>query len=108
MKKLITLTIIVMLVLVTAPAVFADAARGQGVYMNFCAPCHASGIAGAPRVGDKPAWSERSARDADVLIRNAINGYQGKSGVMPARGGNSALTDEEVSAAVMYMLEQSR
>ena len=108
MKKLITLTIIVILVLATAPAVFADAVKGQGVYMNFCAPCHASGIAGAPRVGDKPAWSERSAKDADVVINNAINGYQGKSGYMPARGGNSALTDEEVSSAVMYMLEQSR
>ena len=108
MKKLITLTIIVILVLVTAPSVFADAVKGQGVYMNFCAPCHASGIAGAPRVGDKPAWSERSAKDADVVINNAINGYQGKSGYMPARGGNSALTDEEVSSAVMYMLEQSK
>ena len=108
MKKLIPLAMIVILVLVTAPAVFADAARGQGVYMNFCAPCHASGIASAPRVGDKPAWSERSAKDADVVISNAINGYQGKSGFMPAKGGNSALTDEEVSAAVMYMLEQSR
>ena len=108
MKKLITLTIIVILVLVTVPSVFADAARGQGVYMNFCAPCHASGIAGAPKVGDKPAWSERSTKDADVLISNAINGYQGKSGFMPARGGNSALTDEEVSSAVMYMLEQSK
>ena len=108
MKKLIPLAMIVILVLVTAPAVFAEAASGQGVYMNFCAPCHASGIAGAPRVGDKPAWSERSAKDVDVVISNAINGYQGKSGFMPAKGGNSALTDEEVSAAVMYMLEQSR
>ena len=108
MKKSIPLTITVMFVLVTAPAVFADAARGQGVYMNFCAPCHASGIAGAPKVGDKPAWSERSAKNADVVINNAINGYQGKSGYMPARGGNSALTDEEVSSAVMYMLEQSK
>jgi len=42
------------------------------------------------------------------MVSNAINGYQGKSGFMPARGGNSALTDEEVSSAVMYMLEQSR
>jgi len=97
-----------MLGLVTMPSVFADAARGQGVYMNFCASCHAGGIAGAPRVGDQPAWAERSVKGVDAMVSNAINGYQGKSGFMPARGGNSALTDEEVSSAVMYMLEQSR
>ena len=81
MKKFVSLLITVVLVLVTAPAVLADAARGQGIYMNFCAPCHASGIAGAPKVGDIPAWSERSSKGTDAMIQNAINGYQGKSGL---------------------------
>ena len=108
MKKYISLISVVDFVLVTAPAVFADAAKGQGVYMNFCASCHASGIAGAPKVGDKPGWAERSAKGTEAIIQNAINGYQGKAGYMPARGGNSALTDEEVSSAVLYMLEQSK
>jgi cytochrome c5 len=108
MKRLITFTYVVVFVLVMAPAVFADAAKGQGVYMNFCASCHASGIAGAPKVGDKSAWAEHSAKGTEAMIQNAINGYQGSAGFMPARGGNSALTDEEVSSAVLYMLEQSK
>jgi cytochrome c5 len=108
MKRLITFTCVVVFVLVMAPAVFADAAKGQGVYMNFCASCHASGIAGAPKVGDKSAWAEHSAKGTEAMIQNAINGYQGSAGFMPARGGNSALTDEEVSSAVLYMLEQSK
>ncbi|MEN8686446.1 MAG: c-type cytochrome [Desulfuromonadales bacterium] len=108
MKKFIALICVVVFVLVMAPAVFADAAKGQGVYMNFCASCHASGIAGAPKVGDKSAWAEHSAKGTEAMIQNAINGYQGSAGFMPARGGNSALTDEEVSSAVLYMLEQSK
>ena len=108
MKKFITLFSVVILLLVTATAVFADAEKGQGVYMNFCASCHDNGIAGAPKVGDKSAWAERSAKGTDTMVKNAINGYQGKTGYMPAKGGQSALTDEEVSDAVLYMLEQSK
>ena len=107
MKTIIILISVVILLLVMVPAVFADA-TGQGVYMNFCTSCHASGIAGAPKVGDKSAWAERSAKGTETLVQNAINGYQGRTGFMPARGGNSALTDEEVSSAVLYMLEQSK
>lgn len=90
-----------------ATASMADAAKGQGVYMNFCASCHASGLAGAPRVGDQATWKARQAKGTDAVIKNAITGYQGESGFMPAKGGNSALTDAEVTDAVMYMLEQS-
>ncbi len=86
----------------------ADASKGQGIYMNFCSSCHASGIAGAPKVGDKSDWQERTAKGIDKVTNNAIQGYQGKSGFMPAKGGMSALTDEEVSSAVLYMLEQSK
>jgi len=108
MKETLSLIAVAGLVFVMAPSVYADAARGQGIYMNFCAPCHAGGITGAPKVGDHAEWSERGAKGVDAVVENAINGYQGKSGVMPARGGNSLLTDEEVTSAVMYMLEQSR
>ena len=75
--------------------------------MNFCAPCHTSGVAGAPKVGDNAAWQSRTEKGKAAVIENAIKGFQGSSGFMPAKGGNSALTDEEVSFAVMYMLEQS-
>lgn len=91
-----------------ASTVTADTAKGQGIYMNFCAPCHNSGVAGAPKVGDKSAWQDRSSKGMAAIVENAVKGYQGKDGFMPAKGGNSALTDEEVSFAVMYMLEQSK
>ena len=108
MKKTISLIAMAVLLLVTGPAVVADAEKGQGVYMNFCAACHDNGIAGAPKVGDKATWAERSAKGTDAVVKNAINGYQGKTGYMPAKGGHSALTDEEVYDAVLYMLEQSK
>ena len=79
MKNVISLIIIASLLFAMAPLAFADAAKGQGIYMNFCAPCHASGIAGAPKVGDKSAWTERSAKGTDAVVKNAINGYQGSS-----------------------------
>ena len=88
--------------------VTAETAKGQGLYMDFCAPCHASGIAGAPTVGNKSTWQNRTGKSTAVLIENAIKGFQGKIGFMPAKGGNSALTDEEISSAVMYILEFSQ
>lgn len=91
-----------------APALAADAAKGQGVYMNFCAPCHASGVAGAPKVGDKAGWAPRLKRGEKELTANAIKGFQGAAGFMPARGGNSALSDAEVANAVAYMVSQSK
>jgi cytochrome c5 len=108
MKKLLVLFIISAVSLCFTATSFADAAKGEGVYMNFCAACHASGIAGAPKVGDKSAWQERIAQGTPVLIEHALNGFQGKSGVMPAKGGNSALTEEEISSAVTYMVDKSK
>ena len=100
--------VIGLLLFVLALPALADTAKGQGVYMNFCTSCHANGIAGAPVTGNKAEWQERSAKGTEVIIRNALTGFQGKSGFMPAKGGNSALTDEEVTAAFMYMQDQSK
>jgi len=108
MKKLLVLFIISAVSLCFTTISFADAAKGEGVYMNFCAACHASGIAGAPKVGDKAAWQERIAQGTPVLVEHALNGFQGKSGFMPAKGGNSALTKEEISSAVTYMVDKSK
>ena len=107
MPKLTIIIITAALIGGAASTSMADTAKGQGVYMNFCASCHASGLAGAPKVGDQATWKERKAKGTDAVIKNAIDGYQGQSGFMPAKGGNSALTDTEVADAVMYMLEQS-
>ncbi|MBW2503190.1 MAG: cytochrome c5 family protein, partial [Deltaproteobacteria bacterium] len=79
--------ILVILTLLSCPA-FADQAKGEGVYMNFCSSCHASGIAGAPKVGDEADWAPRIAQGMDSLVKRAIEGYQGEKGYMPAKGGH--------------------
>jgi len=102
-------TLALLLVLLFASSsVAADAAKGQGIYMNFCAPCHATGVAGAPKVGDKAAWAPRLKQGEQLLVERSIKGYKGPSGYMPARGGNSALSDTEVADAVAYMATQSK
>jgi cytochrome c5 len=59
-------------------------------------------------VGNAAAWTSRIEAGADSLYTNAINGFQGSSGVMPGKGGNAALSDDEVKAAVDYMVTQSQ
>lgn len=89
----------------TAPeAEKAPPVIGAEVYQSSCAACHAEGVAGAPKTGDKEFWSAKIAAGPDLLVQNAINGI----GTMPAKGGNPNLSDEEVRAAVEYMIEQSR
>lgn len=87
-----------------APAGAAKVAGGEGIYASACAACHAAGIAGAPKSGDKAAWAPRIATGKDTLYTRAISGFQGKAGVMPAKGGHSALTDADVKSAVDYMI----
>lgn len=83
-----------------------DPAAGKRVYERACGVCHASGVAGAPRTDDATVWESRVAQGMAVLVEHAINGYQGESGYMPPRGGNSQLSDAEVAAAVAYMLDR--
>ena len=85
----------------------ADNTVGKSVYGKACALCHAAGVAGAPKPGDKEAWATRVAQGKETLYKHAIEGYTGDKGMMPARGGNSKLTDEEVKAAVDFMADQS-
>jgi len=81
---------------------------GQQVYQASCVACHGAGIAGAPKVEDKGQWATRIAKGLDTLYASAVNGVQGSAGVMPARGGNPALSNAEVRAAVDYMVAQSK
>ncbi len=80
---------------------------GQDVYGAACAVCHGAGVAGAPKFGDSVAWKTRIAKGNDKLYANAINGYVGKAGVMPAKGGRPDLSNEEVESAVDYMTNSS-
>lgn len=89
-----------------APA--AAKADGKAVYDKACTACHTPGIAGAPKTGDKAGWAPRLAQGAAVLHDHAIKGFQGKAGVMPAKGGNTALSDDEVKAAVDWMVGQAK
>jgi cytochrome c5 len=86
----------------------AQAANGKGTYDKACMACHAAGVAGAPKLGDKAAWKDRIAQGNDTLYGHAIKGFQGKKGVMPAKGGNVSLSDADVKAAVDYMVGQAK
>ena len=87
-----------------APVVVASAVDGKGTYGASCAACHATGAAGAPKLGDKGAWKSRIGQGMDTLFDHAINGFKG----MPAKGGNASLSDEAVQAAVEYMVKNSK
>jgi cytochrome c551/c552 len=76
---------------------------GEQVYQSVCKTCHESGLAGAPKFGDKAAWVTPIALGYNVLIQHAINGLQRNGKVMPPKGGNPDLTDTEVARAVAYM-----
>ncbi len=92
----------------TQVAVTEAAVDGQKVYQSACIACHGAGVAGAPMVGNAAAWAARIAAGSDSLYANAINGLVGSSGVMPAKGGNTTLSDAEVKAAVDHMVSQSQ
>jgi cytochrome c5 len=83
-----------------------DAKQGESIYTSKCIACHGAGIAGAPKLGDKAAWDARIAKGNAVLTRNAIEGFKGTTGYMPAKGGYMTLSDDEVSLAVQYMVSQ--
>lgn len=84
------------------PAV--DLAKGEKVYKTACFACHESGVAGSPKLGDVAAWAARIATGNDAMYNSAIKG----KGVMPPKGGNLGLSDEDVKAAVDYMAENSK
>jgi cytochrome c5 len=75
---------------------------GQAVFTAVCAACHATGAAGAPKIGDAGAWHARIAQGYDVLVQHAVQGIR----AMPAKGGNPDLDDVEVARAVVYMANQ--
>ena len=81
-------------------AAAGGSAAGEATYKSLCFSCHDNAIAGAPKLGDKAAWEPRLATGIDAIYNTALNG----KGAMPAKGGNPALSDADVKAAVDYML----
>ncbi len=84
---------------VAAAPAKADGNKGKAVYDANCTVCHAAGIAGAPKAGDKAAWAPRLKAGMDALYATSIKG----KGAMPPKGGNASLTDADVKAAVDYL-----
>jgi cytochrome c5 len=82
--------------------------NGQQVYQTTCVACHDAGIAGAPKLGDRSQWAKHVAKGLDTLYASALNGVQGTTGAMPPKGGNPALSNAEVKAAVDYMVARSK
>jgi cytochrome c5 len=83
---------------------FGGTLDGEVIYNGLCGACHTSGAGGAPKL-ERAEWTARIAQGTETLVRHAIEGYQGPAGLMPARGGNPALTDEQVEASVQWMLD---
>ncbi len=78
---------------------------GSVIYQQLCGACHQNGAGGAP-LPTRDAWAPRIAQGVETLVTHAIEGYQGSAGIMPARGGNPSLTDEQVRASVQYMVDK--
>ncbi len=83
----------------------AVAARsGDAVVKAVCSMCHAAGVAGAPKIGDKAAWKPRIAQGVDVLVKHALSGIR----AMPPRGTCTACSDQEIKNAVEYLVSQGK
>jgi cytochrome c5 len=97
MRTFVCVALAVALFGVSGGAVAAD---GKAIYESTCVACHATGVANAPKFGDKAAWAPRVATGKDALVKAVVSG----KGAMPAKAGNAVLGEGDISAAVDYML----
>ncbi len=88
----------------TAAKPAAGAADGKKVYDSACTACHATGVANAPKLGDKAAWAPRIKQGMDTLVQSALKG----KGAMPPKGGNASLSDADLRAATEFMVSQAK
>jgi cytochrome c5 len=103
-KKQIKLAIPVIGAIALLASMQATASDGEAVFKKTCKMCHGTGMMGAPKFGDKAAWADRIAKGIDVLHDHAINGF----GKMMPKGGKKSLSDEDVKAAVDYMVDAAK
>ena len=101
MKKLTATAMITGLFLAASGSAMAD---GAATYNKACMACHATGAAGAPKLGDKAAWGPRLSQGNDVLYTSVLKG----KGAMPPKGGQMQLADDDIKAAVDYMVAQAK
>lgn len=81
---------------------------GKALFETVCSVCHGAGIAGAPKAGDKAAWAPRIAEGKATLYQHALQGYNGKTGAMPAKGGRTDLPDDLIKQGVDYMVSMAQ
>jgi len=91
-----------------AAALSEAAIAGKSTYEGACKVCHGSGLTGSPKFGDVDAWEPRIKQGMAVMVKHAIKGFSGETGVMPPKGGRVDLSDKQVEDAVAYMVESSR
>ena len=96
-----TATAIISVVLLSVSSL-ASAADGQKIYQQSCQSCHASGVAGAPKLGDKDAWAPRIATGMDAMMASVMNGKN----AMPPKGACGSCSDDDLTAAAQYMVDQ--
>ena len=101
MKKLTATAIFTSLMMAASGAAIAD---GAATYQQACVACHMTGAAGAPKLEDKAAWAPRIAQGKDVLYKSVFEG----KGAMPPKAGQTQLSDDEIKAAVDYMVSQAK
>jgi cytochrome c5 len=87
----------------TAAPTADDLALGKSTFNQVCFMCHATGLNGAPKAGDKAAWGPRIAKGKSVLYQHALEGFTGTQGTMPPHGG-STLPDANIKAGVDYIV----
>ena len=92
----------------TPPPAAAAVLSGEQTYRGACLACHGAGLAGAPKLGDRAVWAPRIGQGLAVLRAHALHGFQGKTGVMPAKGGRIDLADQSVLNGVEYMVNAAK
>ena len=89
-----------------AQVAYGGTLDGKTIFGNLCQTCHTNAATGAPVITDKGAWAPRIAEGLDTLVKHATEGFTGSKGVMPPKGGNPSLTNEQVKTTVQWMLTQ--
>ena len=102
-KSLLKLSIASLLLSASSFVIAADG-DGKKTYDAACFACHATGVAGSPKLGDKAAWAPRIATGKDALYATSLKG----KGAMPPKGGRTDLSDDAIKAAVDYMVNQAK
>ncbi|MCL4114742.1 UNVERIFIED_CONTAM: hypothetical protein GTU68_053621 [Idotea baltica] len=103
MTKFLKTSMLAIALIAPATSAFADNEAGKKTYDQACAACHTTGVAGSPKLGDIELWSDRIENGKEALYTSAIKG----KGAMPAKGGQIAIPDEAIKAAVDYMVDNS-